>query len=149
MLMPNIASVLKAEVSRVARKELRSETEGLKKAVAAHRAELSALRRRLADTEKVLRALVKSAAATKPVANEPETAGRSPRFSAKGLASNRKRLGLSAADFGLLVGTTGQSIYGWEQGKSVPRAANLAAVAELRGLGKKEVASRLAALKAK
>lgn len=63
------------------------------------------------------------------------------------MLSNRKRLGLSAADFGLLVGATGQSVYSWEQGKSKPRAKALAAIAALRGVGKREVAKRLQALK--
>ena len=44
--MPNIASVLKEEVVRLARKELKAATEGLKKAVAAHRSEIAALKRR-------------------------------------------------------------------------------------------------------
>jgi hypothetical protein len=35
------------------------------------------------------------------------------RFSAKGPAAQRKRLGLSAQEIGLLVGTSGQSIYNW------------------------------------
>jgi len=69
------------------------------------------------------------------------------RFRAAGLASNRQRLGLSAADYGLLVGTTGQSIYAWEQGRAKPRAKNLAAIAALRGIGKKEVAAKLGVLK--
>ncbi|MDY0748710.1 helix-turn-helix transcriptional regulator [Paucibacter sp. R3-3] len=64
------------------------------------------------------------------------------------MASNRQRLGLSAADFGLLVGTTGQSIYAWEQGRATPRPKNLAAIAALRGMGKREVAARLEELKA-
>ncbi len=69
------------------------------------------------------------------------------RFRASGMASNRKRLGLSAADFGLLVGASGQSVYAWEQGKARPRGKSLAAIAALRGIGKREVAERLAALK--
>ena len=69
------------------------------------------------------------------------------RFRASGMASNRKRLGLSAADFGLLVGASGQSIYAWEQVKARPRGKNLAAIAALRGVGKREVVERLAALK--
>lgn len=63
------------------------------------------------------------------------------------MASNRKRLGLSAADFGLLVGATGQSVYAWETRKTKPSAKNLEAIASLRGLGKREVARRLAAIK--
>ena len=67
------------------------------------------------------------------------------RFSAKGLISQRKRLGLSAAECGLLVGASAQSIYNWEVGKVRPRAKHLAAIASLRSLGKREVAARLAA----
>ena len=44
--MPNIASILKDELSRVARKEARSETLALKTAAATHRKETSAARRR-------------------------------------------------------------------------------------------------------
>jgi len=64
------------------------------------------------------------------------------------MASNRKRLGLSAADFALLVGATGQSVYAWEAGKAKPRGEMLKAIAALRHVGKREVAARLAELKA-
>jgi DNA-binding transcriptional regulator YiaG len=70
------------------------------------------------------------------------------RFTAKGSASNRQRLQLSAADYGLLVGTTDQSIYNWEAGKSKPRPDSMARVAALRTMGKREVAARLEELKA-
>jgi hypothetical protein len=43
--MPNIASILKTEISRVARKEVRTEIETLKKASTHHRASIAALRR--------------------------------------------------------------------------------------------------------
>jgi DNA-binding transcriptional regulator YiaG len=52
---------------------------------------------------------------------------------------------LSAADFGLLIGVSGQSIYKWEDGKVRPRAKQLQAILSLRGLGKREAAERLAA----
>ena len=63
------------------------------------------------------------------------------------MAANRKRLGLSAADFGLLVGATGQSVYAWGAGKTKPNADSLAAIAALRSIGKRSVEARLAALK--
>lgn len=69
------------------------------------------------------------------------------RFRAAGVAANRKRLGLSAHDFGLLVGASDQSVYLWEQGKARPRPQNLLAIAALRTAGKREVAARLAVLK--
>jgi len=144
--MPNIATVLKSEISRIARKEARSETMGLKKAVTAHRAEIAALKRRAQALEQKLRRLGKASAAVAPLPQDDESS-RSLRFSAKGLASQRRRLGLSAEDCGRLVGTSGQSIYNWEAGKARPRARLLPAIAALRQLGKKEAAARLAALR--
>lgn len=152
--MPNIASVFKAEIARLARKELRENTDALKKAVAAHRSEIASLKRRLQALESVVKRLAKDASAdqrhvTKPTAGESSVASEAAglRFRAAGMAANRKRLGLSAADFGLLVGATGQSIYAWEAGKAKPRPQALAAIAALRGVGKREVEAKLANLK--
>ena len=149
--MPNIASVLKAEIVRLARKELRSEVDSIRKALAAARAESAALKRRGSELERSLRqpARVAHARPPSPSPSPVEEADGADkfRFRASGMASNRKRLGLSAADFGLLVGASGQSVYAWEQGKARPRGKNLAAIAALRGVGKREVVERLAALK--
>jgi DNA-binding transcriptional regulator YiaG len=145
--MANIASLLKSEISRVARKEVRGEVAGLKKAVSSYRSEIAALKRRAATVESELRRLGKTTARALPAAAE-EPAARAQRFSPKGLASQRKRLGLSALECGLLVGASGQSIYNWEDGKARPRAKHLQALAALRGMGKKDAAARLAELRA-
>lgn len=50
--MPNIASILKAEISRVARKEVRTEIETLKKASVAHRSSIAELRRQVSALER-------------------------------------------------------------------------------------------------
>jgi DNA-binding transcriptional regulator YiaG len=154
MLMPNIATVLKAEISRLARKELREETEGLKRTVAAQRKELAGVKARLQALEKLVQRLGKTPKTPRSEPRAPVSkaavegdAAQGLRFRAAGMASNRKRLGLSAADFALLVGTTGQSIYSWEAGKSKPRAEALKAIAALRHIGKREVEARLAELK--
>ena len=151
--MPNIASVFKAEITRLARKELRETSDALKKTVAAQRSDIASLKRRINALEASVKRLAKGAgtdqARARPAApgetDRSESTGL--RFRAKGMAANRKRLGLSAADFGLLVGATGQSIYAWEAGKAKPRPAALAAIAALRGVGKREVEARLASLK--
>jgi len=144
--MANIASILKTEISRVARREVRGETLGLKKAAGAHRAEIAALKRRVQALERELRRLVKASARAAPAAAD-EKSSPALRFSAKGLASQRRRLGLSAEDCGLLVGTSGQSVYNWEAGKARPRAVHLPAIAALRSLGKREAVARLASLR--
>jgi DNA-binding transcriptional regulator YiaG len=143
--MPNLSALLKAEITRLARKEVRAGTALLHKSAATHRSEIAALRRRTADLEQQLRQALRSA--DRPAGAEAAGAtvepGSKVRFSAKSLISQRRRLGLSAADCGLLFGTTGQAIYNWESGRVRPRAKHLAAIAALRKLGKKQVAEIL------
>lgn len=57
-----------------------------------------------------------------------------------------QRLGLSAADLGVLLGVSGQTIYNWEGGKSQPRAEQKVAIAGIRALGKRDAVLRLAEL---
>jgi DNA-binding transcriptional regulator YiaG len=144
--MPNIASILKSEIARVARKQVRGETLGLKQAVGKYRTEIAALKRRTQALERQLHRLRQADAKAAPIA-EDEAPSTAIRFSAKGLASLRRRLALSADDCGLLVGSSGQAIYNWEAGKARPRAEYLPAIAALRTLGKKEAAARLASLR--
>ncbi|MHC4540407.1 MAG: helix-turn-helix domain-containing protein, partial [Planctomycetota bacterium] len=65
------------------------------------------------------------------------------RFTAKSLRSQRKRLGLSAADYGTLAGVTAQTIYNLENGLSRPRKQQLPVLASIRHMGKREVSARL------
>ena len=60
--MPNIATVFKAEITRLARKELRSNSDGLKKAVAAQRSEIASLKRRIQVLEGMVKRLARSSA---------------------------------------------------------------------------------------
>jgi len=140
--MPNLNSVLKSEITRLARKEIRSSLDPVRKANAALRREVAELKRHIAALQRELKVSSKPHRAETNASVEQ----RNTRFTAKGLKSLRARLGLSAADFGQLVGASGQSIYNWEAGKAVPRASQQASLAAVRGLGKREAAKRLEAL---
>lgn len=140
--MANIGSLLKSEISRVARKEVRVETQALKKSVAQYRGQMADLRRRMQALEKQLKRANKAPRGGAPAASEEEEAS-SVRFSAKGLAAHRRRLGLSAAALARLLGVSALSVYKWESGKVRPRAKQLQAIAALRGMGKREAAQRL------
>jgi DNA-binding transcriptional regulator YiaG len=142
--MPNIASVLKDEVLRLARKEVRKEVETLKKATAQFRTSIAALKKQMADLERQQTRLGKqSAKVVTPVA-EGEATTRF-RFRAKRFAAQRQKLGISAGDMGTLLGVTAQTVYNWEAEKSRPRQQQLAAIAVVRSLGKREIKARLAA----
>jgi DNA-binding transcriptional regulator YiaG len=148
--MPNIAAVLKDEIARIARKEVRVQTEEFKKSSAQYRAHIAALRRRVDDLERQLKRVGKSAARSSSSADADEDSSGTPRrFSPTRLASQRQKLGLSAAEFAALLGVSGQSVYKWEHGESRPRARQLEAIAALRGIGKREAAARLEKLQAR
>jgi DNA-binding transcriptional regulator YiaG len=144
--MSNIAEILKAEISRIARKQIKSDTEALRKGLSVYRHEIASLRKRLDALEKQS----KRAARHQPELPR-EVSGAEVqrlRFSATRFAAQRQKLGLSAADFGTLLGVSSLSVYHWEQGKARPRATQLQAIAAARKLGKREVLERLEVMKA-
>src|SRR6186713_731896 len=136
--MSNVASALKEEIARVARKEIRRETSSLKKSSSTYRSEIAALKRRVIELERQLRRGGRGGQAVAPVAANESSVSPGTRFSARSMASQRRRLGLSAAECGLLIGASAQSIYNWEEGKARPRAQHLAAIFALRSLGRRQ-----------
>lgn len=141
--MTNFSSVLRSEITRLARKEIKGAVDPLRKANAHYRREIAELKRQIAGLQRELRAAAKPSRTASAATDAPAS---NTRFSAKGLKSLRARLGLSAADFGRLIGASGQSVYNWEAGKAVPRGTQQAALASVRGLGKREAARRIEAL---
>lgn len=139
--MPNIATVLKEEIARLARKELRSNTEGLKRAVANLRSEIAALKRRIDTLEREAKRTQK--VVSKAVASEMEQDSPNLRFRAEGLKAQRERLGLSANEVAKILGCSQLSVYKWESGKTRPRAKQLVSIALLRKMGKREAIKRL------
>jgi DNA-binding transcriptional regulator YiaG len=141
--MSNFVTVLKDEIVRLARKEVRKEVEGLKKASVHYRTEIAGLKRRVAELEKEHVRLEKKA--PKKVIPEAEGEGTTRhRFSAQRFAAQRQKLGVSAGAMGTLLGVSAQSVYNWEAGKSRPRQQQLAAIAALRKLGKRQREALLA-----
>jgi len=135
--MTNIASVLKSEISRIARKEVRAEIDSLKKASVQYRSAIAQLRREVADLQRQLKRAGGSDAASEARATKSAAADTPRRFSATRLAAHRTKLGLSAAAYGKLVGMSGATVYLWEQGKSRPNEEQLQRLAVVRTLGRR------------
>jgi len=146
--MPNIAVTFRQEITRLARREIRSQMQGLRKASAQYRRDIAGLKRHASKLKSEVTRLERRVGENvAPQIAEAESAR--VRFTAKGVVSQRRRLGISAADYGKLIGVTGHTIYKWEQGASHPRKAQLAALASLRPLGKREALARLEQLRVK
>jgi DNA-binding transcriptional regulator YiaG len=140
--MPNIAAVLKEEICRLAKKEVKLQVGKTQKASAQYRRDIANLKRQLGQQEREIKLLKKQQGQTPKEEESSETI----RFSARSVKAQRSRLGLSAADYGKLVGVSGLTIYNWEHDKSRPRQAQLAALVAVRNIGKREAMLKLAEL---
>lgn len=140
--MPNIATVLKEEITRLARKELRGVIATLKKSSAQYRSDIAALKRQVKELERQLGRANRKVSTKSDAPGGGETT-KAVRFGAKGFAAQRKRLGLSAAELGILLNCSAQSVYKWEQGKTRPRAGQMPAILALRRLSKAQAAEVL------
>ena len=144
--MPNIAAVLKEEIRRLARREIKTQVGKTQKAAVQYRKDIAKLKRMFGAQEKELVRLKREIAdrGGQPQAAEEPLEGI--RFSSRSVKAQRQRLGLSAADYGRLVGVSGLTIYNWEHDKSRPRKAQLAALVAVRGIGKRETLKKLVEL---
>jgi len=146
--MSNIAAALRQEITRLARKEARSLTKALQKASAQYRKDIAELKRQTrkarAEIGRLQRQATKGGDA--PVAEGP---AEKIRYSSASVVAQRKRLGLSAADFGALTGgVTAHTVYKWEHGAARPRSAQLVSLGAVRRIGKVEANARLEQLRA-
>ena len=139
-----IATILKEKITRLARKEQKGDSERLGKAASQHRSEIAALKRRITDLERMVNALAKKVTGKAPA--EDGGLKKKTRFSAKRLQAWRKRVKLSAAEVGQLVGVSAQTVHHWESGMSRPKGEALAAAAALRTAGKRKITAKLAEL---
>ena len=144
--MPNIGTALKEEILRLSRKEIRKQTTVLRKASAQYRKDIAEMKRRVSELRRKVSPLEKQVRKSVPP-QATELDAEHVRFTAKGLRSQRQRLGLSAANYGKLIGVTGQTVYSWEQETSRPRKHQFAPIAALRHIGKREAQARLGQLK--
>ena len=146
--MPNLLNLLSDKIRRLARREIRAQTRKTRRMTAQHRRDLASLKRQVASLARAVAFLEKQErrrVASPPAPQEVKGV----RFSARSVKAQRARLGLSAKDFGRLVGVAGLTIYSWESGKSRPRKKQLAGLAAVRHLGKREARKRLEMINAR
>ena len=145
--MPNIASLLKQEISRLARKEVRAAMATLKSSLAKSQKQIRELKATVKRVEQRLDRIEKSISQKQSASSKAAGGNDLPvRFSPKSVRSHRKRVGLSAAEYAKLLGVSMQTVYHWEQGKSRPRRSQLKTLREARQMGKREIQRRLSAI---
>lgn len=140
----SIASVLKAEITRLARKEVRAVIAPVHKQVVALRHDVAALKRENIEQQRELVSLRKALKASSTTAPAGEAHGPGFRFSGKAVRALRKKLAISAPQLATLIGTSTATVYNWETTDAKPRdPALLQRLGKLRTLGRREVARLL------
>jgi len=145
--MTNLAIALKDEIRRLARKEIKAQTGRTARVVTQYRREIALLKRRQRELERTLAHLEAQSRNAQPTPAPAELNGDA-RFSARSVKAQRRRTGLSAADYAKLVGVSPLTIYHWEHNKARPRREQFASLVALRGLGKREAHAKLKLLAA-
>jgi DNA-binding transcriptional regulator YiaG len=138
--MAGIQSALGQWVRKLARRELKPLIGEAKKRAAEHRRSIAALKRQMKAMQRELQVLRKHAPAEPQV---PQEAISKARLRIDGLKTHRAKLGLSAKEYGKLMGVSALTIYKWEAGKSKPRRSQLPRIVAVRGIGKREAMRRL------
>jgi DNA-binding transcriptional regulator YiaG len=143
----SVMKELQSEIARLARKEIKKELEPVKRVNAAQRGLIANLRRELVALQKEVNQLRKAVPEeVAPVIEEDARQGF--RITGKGVASLRKRLGLTQAEFAALAEVSTPSVVKWEkiEGKIPFRQEKTAAKMQLiRSMGKAEARAALEA----
>ena len=150
--MANIMSVLKSEITRLARKEAKQVVAPVRKASANYRGLIAGLRKQIDALQNEVAALRRIAPkAEKALAAAQEPQGRF-WITGPGVKALRKRLGLTQTQFGKLAGVSVPTVVKWEGAKGRAPIRLKAAIARLqamRGMGKKQAAEVLGTGKGK
>ena len=143
--MPNVMSVLKAEITRLAKKEAKAAVDPVRKPSIGARKTLADLKQRVAALEKQVKSL--NAVLARSAQPQPEApVADKARITAKGMRSLRRKLRMTREQFAKLVGVTSHGVYLWEK-KNGPlrvRETTRKAILAVRDLGAKEAKQKLA-----
>ncbi len=141
--MATLASVLKKEIIRLARREARQQVADLSVALRTEKKRVNEMEKEVAALRKALMA----GNAPASVAVAPSQAPAKGRKLRKGAVSTlRKRHRLSQDALSKLLGVGLNTVWSWEKGRSNPRAKAAAEIAALSAATTEEVQARLKAV---
>ncbi len=139
MKVASLASALRAEVRRLAAKEMKKAL----RPVGAMQRQLKKLRGVSRAQRKAIRAIERGFLRMQQrVGAVARRRGVRGGLSAEGIRALRAQLGMSRAAFAKLVGVSPGSIFGWETGRTVPRGRSMARVVEVKKMGVRRARAR-------
>lgn len=143
--MTNFANSLKSEIARVARKEVKTDLQALRKTVGSQRSDIAALKKQIKQLTVLLKNSQKQPKApveTAAVAASQDGRKRQPPGPGT-LTAFRAKVGITQAQLAELLGVSAVSVYQWEAGKTRPRAAQVAKIVQVVKMSKRAVMAQL------
>jgi DNA-binding transcriptional regulator YiaG len=149
--MNTFSNAFRAEVVRMARKELKPELQGMRKAITSHRSEIAALKREVKGLTSQLKAAQRQTKVVSAVSPSDQTkvSNRSGSdefvFSPELLAQMRSALGATQIEMASLLTVSALSYSRWEKGQAHPRTKQLAKIEEVVRMGAVKAGKKLRA----
>src|SRR4030043_1431063 len=141
--MAKIESIIKSEIQRLAKHEVRSFYRPLRKEVWGLKLKLSNLIKNFTVLDRMAKGLSKTKSTEPKLEATPEEVKAS-RLTPERIAGLREKLGISQRELGLLVGATNGAVLSWEKGKFKPQGEKKTALVALRKVRKRDVKKMLA-----
>jgi DNA-binding transcriptional regulator YiaG len=145
--MGKIETMIKSEIQRLARREIRSTFRPLKREVRSMRLKLSGLMKGFSSLNRITKEQVQRASEQFKLESSPDEI-KIARFSPARIRALRLKKGLSQKELGMLIGVSLGTVVLWEKGKITPKAERKGALIALRKLKKREIRRVLAEKKA-
>jgi DNA-binding transcriptional regulator YiaG len=136
--MAKLESIIKSEITRLAKHEVRSVFRPLRKEVWGMKLKLSNLIKGFTVLDRLAKEISKAKSAEPKLEASPEEVKAS-RITPDRIRGLRKKLGISQRELGVLVGATIGAVASWEKGKFKPKGEKKAALVALRKLRKRDV----------
>jgi len=139
--MNTFSNAFRAEVVRMARKELKPELQGMRKAITSHRSEIAALKREVKALTSQLKAAQRQSKTVEaaPSSDQPKVskrnAGEDFVFAPEILSQMRIALRATQAEMASLLTVSPLSYSRWEKGQAQPRTKQLAKIEEIARMG--------------
>jgi len=135
--MGKLENIVKAEIIRLASREIRRVFQPLKKDVRTMKLRLSNLSKSMVSLDRIAKEKLRESPTQKLQTQLDMGEAKKSRFTPGRIRSLRKKLGLSQKELAMLSGVTLGAIALWEKGKFAPKLEKKAILLALRKMGKR------------
>ena len=146
--MGKLESMIRDEILRLARREMRKSFVPLRRDVRSMKGIVSQLRKSVLNLER-FKSQEQKQMAQKAVPEVTLEEVKKARFSPRLIRSLRKKLRITQKELAVLAGASVGAVHQWEGGKSQPRAVKKARLVALRSLARRDVKKLLEERRAK